>query len=141
MRAQVPTNRPRPYTTLDREYLAQDTIRDLGDEFGSDGPLVFLALILNAGKAISGQAPAAALGVVEMRWRTLAREAFVEVDIARAVVAAALNLGLLDGFAELDGARFSARLTKAERWEARPLTGAERTAAWRARHEPEGEAM
>jgi hypothetical protein len=36
--------RPRPYTTLDRDYLNQDTIRDLGDTLGPVGPLVFLAI-------------------------------------------------------------------------------------------------
>jgi hypothetical protein len=127
-----PKARPRPYTTLDRDYLAQDTIRELGGEHGPAGPLVFLALILNAGKAISSQAPDA-IGRVEMRWRTLAGEAWVGVEEAREIVRMAVDLDLVAEFVELDGGRFSARLTKAARWESRPLTGAERTAQWRER--------
>ena len=127
-----PKTRPRPYTTLDRDYLAQDTIRELGGEHGPAGPLVFLALILNAGKAISSQAPEE-VGRLEMRWKTLAGEAWVSVDEAREIVRAAVDLDLVAEYVELDGGRFSARLTKAARWESRPLTGAERTAAWRER--------
>jgi hypothetical protein len=127
-----PKSRPRPYTTLDRDYLAQDTIRDLGEQFGASGPLVFLALILNAGKAISERAPDE-IGAVELRWATLAREAFTEVETVREVVGAAVGLGLLAGIREMDGGRFATRLVKAERWESRPRTGAERTADWRER--------
>lgn len=133
-----PKARPRPYTTLDREYLTQDTIRDLGEQFGPGGPLLFLALILNAGKAISGQ-DAKPLGVVELRWRMLAREGFVDEATAQRIVGACVELGVLDSYADLEGERFSIRLTKAERWESRPLTPAERTAAHRARRAEEGD--
>lgn len=124
-----PKARPRPHTTLDRDYLAQDTIRDLGDRFGATGPLVFLALILNAGKGITERA-LDDLGRVELRWSALARETFTDVATVRSIVTTAVELGLLDRF-EGDGTRFSARLTKADKWESRPQTGAERTAKWR----------
>jgi hypothetical protein len=124
--------RPRPWSPIDREYLTQDRVRELGERFGPSGPLVFLALVLEAGKSLTGTAP----GEVELRFRALARLAFVEPEIAREVVTAAEQVGLLadlDG----DGERFSARLTRWEAWEAKDRSSAQRSADYRARQEQE----
>jgi hypothetical protein len=118
--------RPRPWSPLDREYLAQDTIRELGQKFGPAGPLVFLALVLEAGKTPSG-------GRVEMRYRGLAQLAFVDADKAREVIAAACKAELLDEF-EGDSDRFKAHLTRYDAWEARDPTSAQRSVDYRARN-------
>ena len=122
--------RPRPYTTLDRDYLAQDTIRDLGHRFGAQGPLVFLALILHAGSAIS-ESRDLEVGAVEEQllpsscaFGPLAREAFTSADAVREIIGMAVELGLIGEFEELGGDRFTARLLKADRWEKPPKSGA-----------------
>jgi hypothetical protein len=120
--------RKRGFSPLDRDYLAQDTIGELGERFGPAGPLVFLAIILEAGKALSGTAP----GEVAMRFGALGRLAFVKPDAARAVVVAAEEVGLLDGL-ESNQDRFKARLAKWEEWEAKDPTSAQRSAEYRAR--------
>lgn len=123
--------RPRPHTTLDREYLSQDTIRELGQEFGPAGPLVFLAIILEAGKQTSGAA-----GTVELRYRALANLASTDAGTVRAVIAAAIRVDLLADV--LEGAeRFSARLTRWDIWESKDQTGAKRSAEYRERQAAE----
>ena len=117
--------RKRPWSPIDREYLAQDTIRALGQRFGPAGPLVFLALVLEAGKTPSG-------GWVEMRYGALAQLAFVEAGQARDVVAAACDQGLMDGLVS-DPQRFRGHLTRWEAWEAKDPTAAERQARARER--------
>lgn len=104
-----PKKRPRQYTTLDRDYLGQDTIEALGGAHGPAGPLVFLAVILNAGKASSA--------TVELRWATLAKESFVSVETAQAVVGECVRLDLLADYEDRPRGRFAATLTKASRWE------------------------
>jgi hypothetical protein len=124
-----PKRRPRPWTTLDREYLAQDTIRELGERFGPAGPLTFLAIILEAGK-VTGVGP----GEVELRFAALARLSFATPETVRQIICAAAEVGLL---AELDtdAERFRARLTRWERWESKDRTSAQRSADYRARQE------
>jgi hypothetical protein len=119
--------RPRPWCPLDREFLTQDTVRELGERFGAAGPLVFLALVLEAGKRLAGTAP----GVVEMRFNALARLAFSEPQTVQEVVTAAAEVGLLADL-EGDGERFKARLTRFEAWETKDPSGAERSARYRA---------
>jgi hypothetical protein len=118
--------RPRPWSSIDREYLAQDTVRELGERFGATGPLVFLAVVLEAGKV--------GTGMVEMRFGALARLGFTDAETARNVVCAAVEVGLLSSL-EDDGRRFSARLTRWEAWEAKDPTSAQRSADYRARQE------
>lgn len=119
--------RPRPHTTLDREYLSQDTIRELGKRFGPDGPLVFLAIILEAGKT-TGAAP----GTVELRFRALAQLACTDTETVRKVVAAAFEVGLLADLSD-GGERFCARLTRWDAWEAKDSKSAGRSADYRDR--------
>ena len=116
---------PRPWCRLDREYLTQDTIRELGQRFGAAGPLVFLAIILEAGKAPSG-------GIVEMRYSAVAMLSHVTAEEATKVVAAAAEFGLLADL-ESDRQRFAARLTRWEAWEAKDPTSAHRSADYRGR--------
>jgi hypothetical protein len=123
--------RPRPHTTLDREYLAQDTIRELGHQFGADGPLVFLAIILEAGKVTSGTP-----GTIALRFGALASLAFTDVEKAREIVAAAHEVGLLSDLQD-DGKRFRAHLTKWDTWESKDRTSAQRSADYRLRQNDE----
>jgi hypothetical protein len=122
--------RPRPHTTLDREYLSQDTVRELGQRFGAAGPLVFLAIILEAGKT-TGAAP----GSIELRFRALAQLAFTDAVTVQEVVTAASEVGLLADLRS-DGERFRARLTRWDAWEARDPTAAKRSAEYRLRESP-----
>jgi hypothetical protein len=121
--------RPRPWSSLDREYLSQDTIRELGDRFGPVGPLTFLAIILEAGK-VTGARP----GLVELRFSALALLSFTAPKTVREVVHAAAEVGLLADLDD-DGERFRARLTRWERWESKDRTAAQRAAEYRARQE------
>jgi len=116
---------PRPWCRLDREYLAQDTVRELGERFGPTGPLVFLAIVLEAGKAPSA-------GAVAMRFSALAQLAFTTPESACAVVSAAAEVGLI-GELESDEERFSGRLRRWSTWEAKDPTSAQRVADHRAR--------
>lgn len=123
--------RPRPWSSLDREYLSQDTIRELGSRFGPAGPLTFLAIILEAGKGTG-----IASGAVELRFRALSGLAFTDVETVREVVSAAHEVGLLADL-EGDGVRFRARLTRWEAWEAKDRTATQRQADHRARQDSE----
>ena len=119
---------PRPWMRLDREYLNQDTILELGKRFGPVGPLVFLALMLEAGKSPAG-------GAVDLRLATLARLAFTDAETVGHVIAALgePEIGLLADLGCEEG-RFRGRLTRWERWEAKDPTSAQRSADYRARN-------
>ena len=117
----------RPWCRLDREYLAQDTIRELAERFGPVGPLVFLAVILEAGKSPSG-------GLVESRLSALGSLAFTTPERVRQVVCGAADLGLIADL-DYDEERFRGRLTRWADWEAKDPTGADRSADYRARHQ------
>jgi hypothetical protein len=117
--------RPRPWCPLDREYLSQDTIRKLGERFGAAGPLVFLEIILEAGKTSTA-------GDVEMRFSSLGARTFVDARTVREIVCAAAEGGLIAELA-CDEERFSGRLTRFRRWEAKDPTSAQRSSDYRAR--------
>lgn len=121
----APKQYPRPWCRLDREYLTQDRIRELGERFGPAGPLVFLAIILEAGKTSRA-------GEIEMRFAALARTSFVDAENAQGIVVAAAEVGLLDGL-QRDAERFGARLTRWDAWEAKDPTAAQRSADFRVR--------
>jgi hypothetical protein len=112
---------------MDREYLAQDRVRELGERFGAAGPLILMALILESGKALPADE-------VEMRFRSLARLTFVDVETACDVVAAAFESGLLADLQQ-DAERFRARLTRHKAWDAKDPTSAQRSADYRGRQE------
>lgn len=131
----APKTRPRPHATLDRDFLAQDTVRDLGEQFGPVGPLVLLALICAAGKVTSASTP----GIVDLRYTGVARETFTKPDIVRAIVRELVPLGLLTELEE-GSRRFRGRMVKFDRWESVPMTDAERKARQRAREGEEAAA-
>ena len=91
---------------------------------------MFLALVLDAGKALAVPTP----GIVEMRFAALARLTYTEPATVREIVTAAHEIGLLADL-EGDGERFTARLTRWESWEAKDRTGAQRQSDYRARRE------
>jgi hypothetical protein len=89
----------------------------LGGTFGPAGPLVLVALILEAHKAIPTKAKD--FDCVPMRYAALARRAFLkDGDEARQIIAAAVEVGLLERV-EDDGQRFVVRLVKWESWESK----------------------
>jgi hypothetical protein len=124
-----PKSRPRDYATLDREYLNQDTVRDLGEQFGPDGPLVLLALILEAGKVTSATEP----GQLDLRFSSVARDTFTVPGRVREIVDALVPLGLLADYSTPDGVRFRGRMVKFPRWESVPMSDADRKAKQRLR--------
>jgi hypothetical protein len=123
--------RPRNFIPLDVDYLSQDTIRDLLDEFGPAGPLVFLAVILEAHKqALAGNNDKQ--GEVSMRYRALGTTAGVNEAQARAIVASTVTVGLATVESDADG-KFTIRLLKWSAWEAKDVTAARRQATARVR--------
>jgi hypothetical protein len=134
--------RPRDWITLDLEYLAQDTIRDLGREFGAAGPLVFLAILLAAKRAAKGGLAAKRQGTVSLRYRAVAQSAYVEdVEDVWRIVDASVRLGLLVRLDEPteEEDRFTVRLAKWERWEVVDSSGSERQRRSKARKQAEPE--
>jgi hypothetical protein len=121
--------RPRDWLTLDLEYLAQDTIQDLGHEFGPAGPLVFLAILLAAKRAATAGLPPDKQGCVTLRYRAVARGTFVpDVDVVRRIVSASVRLGLLEAIdsEDADDEHFTVRLAKWSAWEPRDSNAAAR---------------
>jgi hypothetical protein len=134
--------RPRDWITLDLEYLAQDTIRDLGQKFGPAGPLVFLAILLAAKRAAKGGLAAKRQGTVSLRYRAVAQSAYVEdVEDVWRIVDTSVRLGLLVRLDEPteDEDRFTVRLAKWQMWEVVDSGGAQRQRKSRARKQSESE--
>jgi hypothetical protein len=120
--------RPRNWAPIDLLYFSQDTVEELLDRFGCDGPAVLLWLILEAHtQAHAG--PRAKQGELSFRYAAIARRLRLDEPRAREIVAACSVLGLLD--LDDQGARATARLLKWQRWEAKDLTAAERQARHR----------
>jgi hypothetical protein len=134
---------PRGWVRLDVDFFDQDTIQDLGHQFGPAGPLLLQAIIIAAKKAKFGGVSPEREGVVSLRYRPLAHTAFIQdADEARRIVAALVRLGLLEPIEDEanNDERFTARLTKWKAWEPpAPKTEAERKAEQRARKKEEAE--
>jgi hypothetical protein len=124
----APKARPRDFAPLDREFLEQDTVQELGERFAPAGPLVLLALILEAGKVTAAANP----GHVDLRFAPIARKTYVTPGKVREIVETFGQLGLMEGYST-DGVRFQGRLTKFPRWESVAKTDAQRKAESRAR--------
>jgi hypothetical protein len=133
-------DRPRGFLPLDLQYLSQDTIVELGEEFGAAGPLAFLVILLEAKAAAAGGLSPAKQGSLTMRYRALARQAYLtDAETARRIVAKAADLGLLliEGG---DPQHFTARLVKWHRWEPKDVGAAARKQAQRSRDREDGDA-
>ena len=127
--------RKRNFLTLDLDYFTQDTIEDLRDEFGTAGPLVFLAILIEAKRtALAGGLPPSKQGTVTLRYRAVARATGAHADRVRGIVNAAVENGLLtriDNMTPTD--RFTVRPAKWESWEPKDSAGARRVREHRAR--------
>ena len=119
--------RKRPWLPLDHDYFNQDSIRELGDELGPAGPLVFLVILTEAKKAALAGVPITDQGTVDLRYRAVARTAFLGTDdaLVRRVVELAESVGLLE-FIDSTDTRFHVRLVKWPEWEVRDATATER---------------
>lgn len=127
---------PRPWVRLDTGFLADDNVRELGDSCGAGGVLVLVALILTAKSAALAGAPVDRQGQAAMRWRSLARAAFVTIEAAQGAVRTLDALGVVE-VAEDDGQRLTVRLLKWSSWEPQDSAGAARQARYRARKRSE----
>jgi hypothetical protein len=123
-------HRERIFAAVDVAYLAQDTIIELGERFGAVGPLVWLALILDAKGTPKGPVP----GVTEGRYAALARRCSTDEATASKVIKAAVEVGLLEAI-DLGERRYKVRLLKFTKWEPKDAMGAERQARHRARRQ------
>lgn len=109
----------------DAWFLADDKIRELGHEFGPAGPLVASALMQLAKRQQSS-------GTVTVRWSYLAEHAFVSKRGAiQKIVALAAELGFVSIERE-DAREVVLSLPKWEEIQGAGVSGAERTAKWRA---------
>jgi len=126
---QVPA--PRPWFKLDTDFLHQDTIRTLLDEFGHVGPLVVLEIIAQAKKAdLAGLRPVGEQGTLSTRTGALARDLSTSPETVQAVVSRAVDLGLLDYLegTDIDAGRLVVRSLKRGAWEPRDGAAAARQA-------------
>lgn len=125
---------PRQWVRLDLAFLEQDNVRDVGERFGPGGPLVLLALVLEAKRAAMAGAPVEQQGTVSLRYAALGRMAFVDESQARTIVASLVGLELIQTMTD-DDRRFTARLTKWGSWEPRDSGGAARQHRYRERRD------
>jgi hypothetical protein len=121
-------NRARLFAAVDVAFLEQDTVAELRERFGAVGPLVLLALILDA----KGRPKGPVVGVTEGRYAALARRCGTDETVAGKVVTAGIELGLLESL-DSSERRYKLRLVKWLKWEPKDPTGAERQARHRAR--------
>lgn len=126
--------RPRSWLTLDVDYFAQDSICELGDEFGPAGPVTFLVILTEAKRAALGGLPVTKQGRVSLRYRAVARTAFLgkDVELVRQIVEACVAMGLLE-LINTDETRFEVRLAKWKSWETTDSGAAERQRRSRAK--------
>jgi hypothetical protein len=124
-------NRARLFAAVDVAYLEQDTIMELRDRFGAVGPLVFLALMLDAKSKPKG----AVVGVTEGRYAPLARRCATDEVVAQKVLATAAEIGLVE-LLDCGERRYKVRLVKYDRWEPKDPTAAERQSRRRAKATP-----
>lgn len=127
--------RPRNWLHLDVDFLNQDTIADLRDEFGPSGPLTILALVLEAKRAdLGGLRIPSEQGIVSIRAGALARLVGVPADVVASVVGRSVEIGLFEWHkgTDLDAGRFVVRSQKRGPWEPNDATAAARAARKRA---------
>lgn len=127
--------RPRAHIPLDVAFLDQDSIRDLGEQFGAAGPLTIIALVTEAGAAIPGKG-GKDFDIVEGRYSGLARSAYVDERRSRAIVALAAEVGLVEILDQPDAQRFKLRLLKWSKWHPKDPGAAVRKANSRAKGDP-----
>jgi len=104
-------------------------IRDLGERHGAAGPLLIVALITQAGGAIPTAKPGS-FDVVEGRYAALARRVHINTDEARAILATAADVELVE-LIETEDRRFKVRLLKWSKWHPKDPTAAARQATRR----------
>jgi hypothetical protein len=117
---------PRPWVRLDLAFLDQDTVRELGDTHGPAGPLTLLALIVQANSAALAGLPPERQGTLSIRYRALARSAFLDgPDSARRIVDHLIELGLVERTAD-DDQQCALRMTRWTKWEPKDIRAASR---------------
>ena len=129
----VPTKRP--WFKLDVDFLHQDTIATLWDDFGPIGPLALIAIIAEAKKAdLAGMRPPSDQGILDTRAAALARIVRSDAQTVLAVVQRAVDLRLLEYLpgSEEPAQRLVVRSRKRQAWEPRDATAAARQARKRA---------
>jgi hypothetical protein len=128
--------RPRNWLHLDVDFLNQDNIADLRDEFGPAGPLTILALITEAKRSdLGGLRTPSEQGILSIRTRALARLVGEPTNAVAAIVSRSVEMGLLeclDG-TDADTGRLVVRSLKRKAWEPSDATAAARAARYRHR--------
>jgi hypothetical protein len=131
---------PRSWFRFDLDYLQQDTIRDLLDEFGPVGPLLFFQILCEAKKAdLAAVRPQSQQGVLSARASALARTVGTDVETLWRLVSHAEGIGLLqvmDGTDQESG-RLVARSLKRAAWEPMDANAASRQARKRQGSDPD----
>ena len=128
--------RPRSWVCLDVDFLNQDTVADLRQEFGPSGPLTILAIILEAKRAdMGGSRTPAEQGVANIRTGALARLVGTSQEAVTAIVRRSVTLGLLESFpgTDFDTGRLIVRSLKRGPWEPKDATAGARAARSRVR--------
>lgn len=127
--------RPRPWLPLDLDYLDQDTIRELLSEFGAAGPLIFIAILLEAGKQARAGLPVSQQGTMTARAAALAMKVGSDAETVCRIVHRCVAIGLLellDG-SDLDAGRLVVRSLKRGPWEPKDASATRRDARRRQR--------
>jgi hypothetical protein len=129
--------RPRSWSPLDLDYFGRRRVQELAETHGQAGPLVWLAVILEAKKHAFLEKHPGRQGELFMRYTTLAEMTFCDsAEQAEAIVRTCIELRLLEPL-ELQDKRFHVRLTKWSKWESDDVNAAERKRQSRARQRPE----
>jgi hypothetical protein len=111
--------RPRPWFALDNAFLTRASIESLADNFGPAGPLAIIALVCEASSAIRD------FGLLDWHYPCLAKRIRTDTETAKAIIHAAVGLGLVKVVSE-DGDEFKLRLLRWSEWHPKDPTAAAR---------------
>jgi hypothetical protein len=118
--------RPRPWWSIDNTFLTRGSIETLADEFGAAGPLAIVALVGEANGAVGG-GKRRDFDILDWRYSYLGRRIRVNATTAKAIVEAAVVVGLVEVQSE-SGDEFKIQLLRWSEWHPKDPLAAERKA-------------
>lgn len=93
---------------MSTHFLTDEKIEQLGEEYGPAGPLAIVSLLSRAKTQSEG-------GLVVGTYRELAFHIYSDTEVAKDIIKAAKNVGLVDG--EMNGVGYKLRFPAWDRWQ------------------------